>query len=94
MDIPFTRREDVADVLHGVEIHDPYRWLEGGDSPEVQAWVDAQNLHTRSILDTPQRTWWHACLVELLQLPVGMAVQVRGERLVALERPSALSKPN
>jgi len=40
---PPTRREDVVDVLHGVEVADPYRWLEDGDDPEVQAWLAEQN---------------------------------------------------
>ena len=88
MGVPPSRRDDVVDVLHGIEVRDPYRWLEEGDSPEVQAWVDAQNSYTRSILERPERAWWHARLVELLQLPVAMAVQVRGEQLVALERPA------
>ena len=88
MGVPPSRRDDVVDVLHGIEVRDPYRWLEEGDSPEVQAWVDAQNSYTRSILERPKRAWWHARLVELLQLPVAMAVQVRGEQLVALERPA------
>jgi protease II len=27
---PFTRRDEVREVLHGVEVSDPYRWLEDG----------------------------------------------------------------
>ena len=37
---PPTRVADVVEKLHGVEVHDPYRWLEDGASPEVQAWVN------------------------------------------------------
>jgi len=39
---PPTRTDDVVDTVHGVPIPDPYRWLEDGSSPEVQAWVKAQ----------------------------------------------------
>ena len=86
---PPSRRDGVVDVLHGVEVPDPYRWLEDGDSPEVQQWVAAQNAHTRLALDVhPARGWWHERLVALMHLPVVMAVQVRGEHLFCLERPS------
>lgn len=48
---PATRRENVVDRLHGVEVADPYRWLEDGDHPEVKAWVEAQNAYTREVLE-------------------------------------------
>ena len=86
---PPTRRDDVVDVLHGVEVPDPYRWLESGDAPEVQEWVAAQNARTREALDArPERAVWHERLVALMQLPVVMSAQVRGDRLFCLERPA------
>ncbi len=86
---PPTRRQTVVDVVHGTEVADPYRWLEDGDDPEVRAWVGAQSRFTRSILDgRPDRGRWHERLVALLQLPVVMAVEVRGDRLFCLERPA------
>ena len=30
------------DVCHGVEVRDPYRWLEDGDADEVRQWSEAQ----------------------------------------------------
>ena len=44
---PETRRDDVREVLHGVEIKDPYRWLEDQESAETRAWIDAQNAYTQ-----------------------------------------------
>jgi prolyl oligopeptidase len=86
---PPTRREDVVDVIHGVDVADPYRWLEDGDDPEVRAWVADQNGFTRDALDVrPDRSWWHGRLISLMQLPVVLAAQVRGEHLFCLERPA------
>jgi prolyl oligopeptidase len=86
---PPARREDVVDILHGVEVPDPYRWLEDGDAAEVRQWVSAQNEHTRQALDArPDRDRWHERLVALMQLPVVAAVQVRGPHLFCLERPA------
>jgi len=48
---PKTPIRPVVDVLHGVSITDPYRWLEDWSDPEVQAWSDAQNQHARAYLD-------------------------------------------
>jgi len=45
------RKDDVVDRLHGVDVADPYRWLEDADAPEVQRWTDAQNAATRRALD-------------------------------------------
>jgi prolyl oligopeptidase len=49
---PETRRDNVKEVIHGVELVDPYRWLEDGKSPETQAWIEAQNAYTRSLLES------------------------------------------
>jgi prolyl oligopeptidase len=48
---PPTRVADVVENLHGTEVHDPYRWLEDGASPEVQAWARDQNAFARQHLD-------------------------------------------
>jgi prolyl oligopeptidase len=47
---PPTRVESVPEVLHGVEIPDPYRWLEEQDAPETRAWIEAQNRYTDALL--------------------------------------------
>ena len=48
---PETRATGVVETIHGVEVRDPYRWLEDAGDPEVRAWVAAQNAFTRSVLD-------------------------------------------
>jgi len=47
---PTTRKEDVVDVLHGVKVADPYRWLEDEKSAAVQSWMGAQDEYTRAEL--------------------------------------------
>src|SRR5688500_12250677 len=47
---PATRRGDDADVIHGVTVADPYRWLEDVDKPEVRAWMSEQNERARAFL--------------------------------------------
>ncbi len=48
---PPSRRDDLIETLHGVEVPDPYRWLEDQTAPEVAGWVDAQAAHARTWLD-------------------------------------------
>ena len=48
---PASRVDNVREVIHGVEIVDPHRWLEDQDAPETRAWIDAQNKYTHSLLD-------------------------------------------
>ena len=47
---PPTDRRVVVETLHGVEIRDPYRWLEDQDAPETRAWIDTQNGYTDTLL--------------------------------------------
>ena len=47
---PPTKREPIADVIHGTRVDDPYRWLEPEDDPAVQRWARAQNAHARDWL--------------------------------------------
>jgi prolyl oligopeptidase len=65
---PETRREEVVDTIHGVEISDPYRWLEDPNSPETRAFIDAQNAYAQKIVgETPLRDRMRSRVGELLR---------------------------
>jgi len=51
---PQTTRGDVVETMHGVNVADPYRWLEQDvrQSDAVRAWVTAENKVTRTYLDS------------------------------------------
>jgi len=40
---PVSRKSSDADLYHGTEVKDPYRWLEDDYSEETREWVKAQN---------------------------------------------------
>lgn len=91
---PDTRAETVVEVLHGVEVRDPYRWLEDGDSPDVREWVAAQNALTRSVLDgLPSRARWLERLAQLMARPVVLSAELRGDTVVVLERAEGAPQP-
>ena len=53
---PHTPRVDHVDVLHGIAVQDPYRWLEDVDSQQVHEWIAAQRaLTARSLAALPGR---------------------------------------
>jgi prolyl oligopeptidase len=53
-----TRTEAVVEKIHGVEVRDPYRWLENSEAADVGAWTEKQNALMRKALDVvPGRKW-------------------------------------
>ena len=53
---PPAEQHIVTDTYHGVQVSDPYRWLEDPNSAQVREWSEAQDQRTRKYLDAlPQR---------------------------------------
>src|SRR6266404_284669 len=64
---PPTPIEPVTEVLHGVSITDPYRWLEDQNSQRTREWLEEQAVYTRRYLDAiPARNWIQRRVEELL----------------------------
>ena len=77
---PATRVENVVEKIHGVEVRDPYRWLENGESAEVKAWTDGQNRRMRERLDAvPGRKWLEERLWRWQETGSLGAPEVRGK---------------
>src|SRR6185369_6451757 len=63
---PETPRLEHVDVLHGVPVADPYRWLEDLDSDQTRAWVEVENRVTAEYLGgLPEREPIRRRLTEL-----------------------------
>lgn len=77
VEYPDTRTEDVTDNYFGVDVADPYRWLEIDTAAEVEAWVAAQNKVTFDYL---------------AQIPFRSALRDRYEELYNFPKVSAPRK--
>src|SRR3989441_3328387 len=80
---PEAKKVDQVDDYFGTKVPDPYRWLENNDSPEVAAWVEAENKVTFAYLDKiPYRSQLKDRLTKLLNSPKYTAPSRRGEWFV------------
>ncbi len=76
---PATKKVDVVDDYFGTKVADPYRWLEDDRSPEVAAWVEAENKVTFAYLDKiAYRSQLKDRLTKLLNYPKYSAPTRRG----------------
>jgi prolyl oligopeptidase len=66
---PPTPVEPVTEILHGVPVTDPYRWLEDQNSRRTRKWLAEQSEHTRAYLDSiPGRNRIRKRVEELLRV--------------------------
>ncbi len=67
---PESKRVEVRETLHGVELVDSYRWLEDQESPETRQWIDAQNAYAERIVgESERRARLRSRLGEILRQP-------------------------
>lgn len=80
---PQTRRVDLIETEFGVQVRDPYRWLENDvrTDPEVKNWVDAQNAVTNAFLKSlPGRSALEKRITELYDYERFAAPEKKGGR--------------
>jgi prolyl oligopeptidase len=91
---PFTPVDDVVELLHGVEVPDPYRWLEDGASDRTRSWVAAQQARTRAYLDAlPERPAVAERLREALDCGALGVIVPRGRWRLFTRRSPGMNQP-
>lgn len=64
-----TRRQELRERFFGVDVEDPFRWLEAGGDPEVIDWIGKQNAVTEAFLaHSPARAAIRKRMAELLAI--------------------------
>lgn len=87
---PSARSESRVELIHGVGVEDPYRWLEDSESDETKAWTNAQNELTRSLLDqfSEQRSDLRKKLERLYRVTTESAPRLYEDKLFFSRRQS------
>ena len=91
---PYSPVEPVTEVLHGVTITDPYRWLEDQNSPQTREWLQAQQEYARWYLDSiPGRERIRERIRELLDFETYDSIQKAGQRYFFRKRLPGQEQP-
>ena len=91
---PHSPIEAVTEILHGVTVTDPYRWLEDQESPRTRAWIAAQTRFARSYLDAiPGRGRIRERVRELLDVETYDSIQKVGNRYFFRKRLPGQEQP-
>lgn len=91
---PYSSVEPVTEVLHGVPVTDPYRWLEDQESPRTREWLAAQTQYARAYLDAiPGRERIRERIRELLDVETYDSIQRIGNRYVFRKRVRGQEQP-
>ncbi len=48
--LPIARRDPTSTELHGVSLHDDFRWMRDKSSPELLSYLEAENAYTAAVM--------------------------------------------
>jgi prolyl oligopeptidase len=91
---PYAPIEPVTEILHGVPVSDPYRWLEDQNSARTRDWLAAQRSYARSHLDViVMRERIRTRVRELLDVETHDSLQKVGTRYFSQKRLPGQEQP-
>jgi len=86
---PVTEAKPVTETIQGVEITDPYRWLEDQESPATREWINRENAYTDAMLaQLPDKVALAQRIESLLKTDQMSFPVVRGGRYFFTKRPA------
>lgn len=93
-DPPFTPVEPVTDIWHGLQVTDPYRWLEDSKSERTRQWIARQTQYARAFFDSiPGRERIRKRVAELLTVDSIESPCRVGDRYFYLRRSAQHDQP-
>jgi len=91
---PKAAEKPIIDIFHGTKVLDNYRWLEDGNSPETQKWVEQEMAYTRGMLDRlAGRDAIHKRLTDLLSIGSVTAPAIAGRHYFYTKREGMQNQP-
>jgi prolyl oligopeptidase len=92
--LPQTPVKPVIDMFHGTKVLDNYRWLEDGNSPETQKWVEEEMSYTRGTLERlAGRDAIHKRLTDLLSIGSVTTPLIAGRHYFYTKREGMQNQP-
>jgi len=90
----FAAVELVTDMYHGIEVIDPYRWLEDGEAPRTRQWLAEQDRLWRAYLEeAPGRDRIRQRISELLSVETCEVPKIAGQRQFFRKRAADQEQP-
>ncbi len=81
--------DDTRQIIHGIEVNDPFRWMELEESDAVINWVKSQTARTTDFTKGADYEAMRARIFELSNFDLQFGAKVHGERLFYLKRHQA-----